>query len=357
MNDFSGKSLCSILYFSVFWGMSLFIPAIAHASCGSASCFITIGGQQSTQPKGLVRVDLSYSYIPQKGNAGNRVASEEDEGKRQILDEHREFQTITQRAQLRINYGLTDRLTAQLRIPVLARSHDHNIEVGDLGGGQGIFENFDASGLGDIEAMGKYAFLPTLRSLFVVGAGMQFPTGNSNARDITGKIQEPTLQIGRGAFGVVGQIYSSYELIPHTLNPFFLYTYRHTFANRFGYQFGDMHMVSGGLNYNVTPKITLSSQVNWRLLVHNEFKSDLEQAGPATASNEPTILDSRIKRRPVANTGSTALFFTPGFLLHLTDNSTWYFFIQIPLVRDFNGGLEQSTTYLTGFQHTFSLEG
>ena len=357
MKNFSGEPSCSIIYLAVLLSVFFCVPTIAHASCGSASCFISIGGQQTTQPKGLVRVDLSYGYIPQKGNARNRVASVEVEGKRQIRDEHREFQTISQRAQLRVNYGLTDHLTAQLRIPVISRDHDHNIEVGDLEGGSGIFENFDTSGLGDIELMGKYAFLPTLRSLFVVGAGVQFPTGNDNARDINGTIQEPTLQIGRGNYGVVGQIYQSYELIPHTLNQFFLYSYRHTFENRFNYQFGDRHLVSGGLNYNATPKLTFSFQLNWRLAVHDEFKSDLEQAGPATASNEPTILDSRITQRPVGNTGSTSLFFTPGVVLHLTDNTSWYFFAQTPLVRDFNGGLEQSTSYLTGFQRTFSLEG
>ena len=328
----------------------------AQASCGSATCFLSVGNQPAVQPKDLVRVDASYSYVPQKGPA-NRVAAVNIEGKAQILAEHHEFQTINQRMQLDVNYGVTDNVTLQLTVPVLFRQHDHRIEVGVAPAAPtGEPEKFDASGLGDVRAMAKYGFLPSLRSLMVLGVGVDFPTGDFEARNREGSIQEPTLQIGRGDYGVVGHVYQAYEVIPHTLNQFFSYTYEHTFENKFAYQFGDRHTISGGLNFQITPKITISGQVNWQYSKHDMFTSKLQLAGPVSAPME-IDLDALVRDRAVRNTGSSNLMFTPGLTLHLGENTSWYFYSQVPLAQDFNGGLEQGVSFLTGFTKSFSLGG
>jgi hypothetical protein len=335
-------------------------PQSTEASCGSASCFLNIGNQPSVQPKGTLRADLSYSYVPQTG-PDNRVAAVNLENKEQILDEHQEFETINQQLQLNMNYGVTDNFTLQLTIPVVFRDHDHRVEVGvhpedGPNEGEGEFENFDTSSIGDIRLMGKYGFLPTLRSLIVVGVGVEFPTGNFEARNSEGNVQEPTLQAGRGDYGAVGHVYQAYELIPHKLNQFFSYTYRHTFKNKFDYQFGDTHIVTGGLSYNVTPAITLSGQVNYIYNVHDTFRSKLEQAGGIGPGQSGEIdLDENIRTRSVENTGSTNLLFTPGLTLNFNDSTSWYFYSQVPLVQDFNGGLEQGVSFLTGFVKFFDV--
>lgn len=328
-----------------------------QASCGSSSCFLNIGNQPAVQPKDVVRLDVNYSYLPQT-SPNNRVAAVNIENQEIILDEHQEFQTINQQLQLGLNYGVTDNVTLQLTVPVIFRDHDHRIEVGvDAANPTGEFENFDTTSLGDIRLMGKYGFLPSLRSLIVVGVGIDFPTGNFEARNREGNIQEPTLQVGRGDYGVVGQIFQSYELIPHTLNQFLSYSYQHTFENKFQYQFGDRHTVNAGLIYQVTPKIALSGQVNWRYAVHDRFAGKLEQAGGGSLPIGEFDIDDRVLDRPVPNTGSTALMFTPGITLNLAEKTSWYFFSQVPLVRDFNGGLEQGVSFLTGFVHYFSFLG
>ncbi len=343
-----------ILLLSLVFVLALLSTQPAHASCGSASCFLTIGNQPSVQPKDLVRIDLSYSYVPQT-SPENQVAAVSIENRKQVLNEHLEFQTINQRLQLDVNYGLTDNITVQLTVPVIFRDHDHRIEVGkEVATPLGDFENFDATGLGDIRLMGKYGFLPTLRSLLVFGLGVDFPTGNFEARNREGNIQEPTLQVGRGNYGIVAHAFQSYELIPHKLNQFVSYTYVHTFENKFDYQFGDTHLISGGLNWLVTPRITLSGQLNYRYSLQDEYASSLEAHGSISAPSK-TTLDPVIRRRGVANTGSTSLFFTPGVTLNLGDNTSWYFYGQAPLVRDFNSGLEQGVSFLTGFVRFFSL--
>jgi hypothetical protein len=341
----------------------VFVPltlASAHASCGSASCFLAIGNQPSFQPKGTLRADLAYSYAPQTG-PNNRVAAVNLEEKVQILDEHKEFETINQQVRLNLNYGITDNFTLQLTVPVVFRDHDHRIEVGvepnaGPNEGEGEFENFDTSSLGDIQLMAKYGFLPSLRSLVVVGAGVVFPTGDFEARNSEGVVQEPTLQAGRGGYGAVGHIFQSYELIPHTLNQFFSYTYKHTFKNKFDYQFGDTHIVSGGLSYNVTSAINLSGQLNWTYKVHDNYRSTLTQAGGiGPGLSGITVLDDNLRTRPVQNTGFTNLMFTPGLMLTFNDSTSWYFYSQVPLVQDFNGGLEQGVSFLTGFVKFFNV--
>ena len=331
-----------------------------QASCGSSSCFLAIGNQPSVQPQGSLRADVNYSYIPQTG-PDNRVAAVNLETKEQILDEHQEFQTINQQLQLNLNYGVTDNFTLQLTVPVVSRDHDHRIEVGvepDSGPneGEGEFENFDTSSIGDIRLMAKYGFLPSLRSLIVIGAGVDFPTGDFESRNSEGKVQEPSLQVGRGDYGAVGHIFQSYELIPHTLNQFFSYTYRHTFKNKFDYQFGDTHMVTGGLSYNVTPAINLSGQLSWTYMVHDNYRSTLAQAGGiGTGLSGETEIDETLQTRRVQNTGSTNLMFTPGITLNLSDSTSWYFYSQVPLVQDFNEGLEQGVSFLTGFVKFFNV--
>jgi hypothetical protein len=332
----------------------------AQASCGSSSCFLAIGNQPSVQPQGSLRADVNYSYVPQTG-PDNRVAAVNLETKEQILDEHQEFQTINQQLQLNLNYGVTDNFTLQLTVPVVSRDHDHRIEVGvepDSGPneGEGEFENFDTSSIGDIRLMAKYGFLPSLRSLIVIGAGVDFPTGDFESRNSEGMVQEPSLQVGRGDYGAVGHIFQSYELIPHTLNQFFSYTYRHTFKNKFDYQFGDTHMVTGGLSYNVTPAINLSGQLSWTYMVHDNYRSTLAQAGGiGTGLSGETEIDETLQTRRVQNTGSTNLLFTPGITLNLSDSTSWYFYSQVPLVQDFNGGLEQGVSFLTGFVKFFNV--
>ena len=60
------------------------------------------------------------------------------------------------------------------------------------------------------------------------------------------------------------------------------------------------------------------------------------------------MIDSEIKRRPVPNTGSTMLTFSPGISVAVTERATFYFHAQVPIARDFNGGLQQQTGFLFG---------
>ena len=114
--------------------------------------------------------------------------------------------------------------------------------------------------------------------------------------------------------------------------------------------------MSLGLIYQATRLVSLSGQVNFLHTEQDEFVSTLEQAGNPGAAGEVAI-DDVLRNRDVPNTGSDYLFLTPGITVNLSDQSSWYFFGQIPLSRDANGGLEQDISILTGFVHHFNLGG
>ncbi len=253
----------------------------AQASCGAVTCFVVIGSQQQVPQEGLLTVNAIYNYTPMRlldGTTG--VIPAVDQAERQmILDHHQETRTITQQATLDMNYGLTERFGLQLTLPYMWRTHKHIDGLGEDGtDGEGEPTNFSADGIGDLRVGLKYNVLPTLRSMVVLGFGVYLPTGNTHAHDSANLVMESPTQLGRGQVGVNPTIYQTYELIPHRLNQFASASYRHTFRNNDGYQFGDEYMLNAGLNVVTTPWLVLTGQVNYRYLVHDNFSSSLLQS-------------------------------------------------------------------------------
>jgi hypothetical protein len=298
----------------------------------------------------------------------NGVISAVDQADRAlILDHHQETRTITQQATLDLNYGLTDRIGLQLTLPYVWRTHRHIDGLGEgVPNGEGEPVNFSANGIGDIRAGIKYNVLPTIRSMVVFGFGVYLPTGNTHAHDSAGAVMESPTQLGRGQVGLNPTIYQTYELIPHRLNQFASASYRHTFRNNNGYQFGDEYQLNAGLNLVTTPWLILTSQINYRYLVHDNFSSSLSRSatpadGPGLFPGDPIQIDSTILSRAVPNTGSTYHAFSPGFQLNLgqlvesswTDMTSAYFFAQIPFARDSNNNLAQGTSYIFGLTRSF----
>jgi hypothetical protein len=202
--------------------------------------------------------------------------------------------------------------------------------------------------------------------MMVLGFGVYLPSGNTHAHDNVGNLMESTTQVGRGQVGLNPTIYQTYELIPHRINQFASASYRHTFRNNDGYQFGDQWDLNGGFNLVTVPWLVLSSQFNYRYMVHDNFSSSLlRSATPADANfpAEPVVIDPTIKNRAVPTTGSTFLSFSPGFNLSLDGmiDSPWtrmtsvYFFAAIPVARDSNNSLAQGTSYIFGLTRSFQI--
>jgi hypothetical protein len=345
----------------------------AEASCGAVTCFVVVGSQQQVPQAGLLTFNTIYNYTPMRLLDGTNgvISAIDQENRRLLLDHHQEVRTITQTMTFDLNYGITDRLGVQVTIPYLWRTHKHIDGLGEDGvNGEGELVPFRDNGIGDMIITAKYNVLPTLRSMIVAGFGVQVPTGSTSARDAAGGLMESPTQLGRGNVGLIGSIYQTYELIPHRFNQFFYGSYRHTFRNNDGYQFGDEYNLNLGVNgvpLERAPWLTLMGQFHWRYLVHDNISASLERsATPADAPDFPgetIVLDPAILNRFAPNTGSTYFAFSPGVQLSLdglidsplTKMTSVYFYSQIPIMRDSNNNLAQGISYIFGVTRSFQL--
>ena len=326
----------------------------AMASCGSVNCFMVIGSQAGIPQKGTVTTNIIYTNINQgdlvDGTTGEIPAVEIDDRKI-VLGEHRERSTRTQITTVDVNVGITDRAALQITVPIVDRAHLHQVEINTADQAD---RTFNDAGLGDIRLTGKYHVLTSLRDLVVLGFGVELPTGKTMSNtDGTNTTQESALQIGRGNVGLIGSVYQTHQIIPQVLGQFASASYRHTFRNDAGYQFGDEYILSAGLNWQTFPWLVLTGQFNWRYLVHDNFSGSLSQ-------HRVGVIDPAIKNRRVPTTGSTTLMFTPGITvqnLPFVPNTAAYVNVQIPMVRDFNNNLAQDTSFVFGITHFFNLFG
>jgi len=344
-----------------------------QASCGSVTCFVVIGSQQQVSPKGLLTVNAFYNYTPQGTllSGTNGVIPAVDLDNRQlILGHHREIRTISQMYTLDLNYGVTDQFGIEVAIPYKRIKHQHVDGLGEVNGGDGDLTRYSDNGIGDIFINAKYNVLPTLRSMIVTGFGLYLPTGDHNQKTAgvggVAETMEPTAQLGRGQLGLQGSVYQTYEIIPHRLNQFASASYRHTFRNNFGYQFGDQFDLGLGANLVTVPWLVLTNQFNYRYMVHDSYSGSLARSQtPAdpTFPDEAIVLDPNIQNRAVPTTGSSYFAYTPGFQIglgeliktSLTENASLYFYSQIPLARDFNGNLAQGVSYVFGLTKMFQV--
>lgn len=333
--------------------MMLAGPLPSRASCGSVSCFVVIGSQQQVPMKGLLTVNLIYNYTPMRvpSGEGGRIPFANQGAHTLTLANLNvnQISTTTRTATLDLNYGLTERIGLQVAIPYKAVESD--AQIGGL-----TPVPYSERGLGDVRATLKYNLLPTLRSMVVLGVGVDFPTGSYGRFAQGTTLAESTLQIGRGNFGVIPMVYQTYELIPHRVNQFALASYRHTFKNSDGYQFGDEVNVSAGLNLipvERMPWLTLMQQFNFRWMQSDAMDAALFQFNPATGTS--ILLDPTVKFRSVPTTGSTYVAYSPGVNLNLWNFASFYFIAQIPIHRDFNGNLEQQISYVFGLTKSFQV--
>ncbi len=325
------------------------------ASCGSVSCFVVIGSQQQVPMAGLLTVNAIYNYTPLEAppGVGGSIPFANQGAKTLTLANLNasRIRTLVRTATLDMNYGVTERLGLQVTVPY--RQIHSDAQVGGLNP-----VPYSDKGLGDIRVTLKYNVLPTLRSMIVVGMGVDMPTGDYGQRVAGGSLAESTLQIGRGNFGFVPSIYQSYEVIPHRLNQFALASYRHTLKNSDGYKFGDELNLSAGFNIipsERAPWLVVTQQVNYRWMQNDAMDAALFQFNPATGNS--VLLDPTVKFRAVPTTGSTYVAYSPGIMLNVWDFASMYFIAQIPVMRDFNGNLEQQRSYVFGLTKTFQLLG
>src|SRR5262249_49220213 len=350
-------------------GALAFVPK-TEASCGAVSCFVTIDSQQQVAQEGLLTINGIYNYTPMRVIPGTTgiIPGVDTPNRQLIIAHHEEVRTITQTATLDLNYGITERWGLEITIPYLWRTHNHIGGLGeDCSNGECTATALSTEGLGGKRVGLKYNVLPTLRSMVVVGFGVYLPTGVNNANDSTGVLMEPTTQLGRKQFGLNPTLYQTYELIPHRLNQFAFASYRHTFKNSNGYQFGDQWDLNGGFKLMTVPWLVVNNPFNFKDFVDDTFDIYLflyaDSPDAPDFPGEPIVIDPNVRNRRVPTTGSSFFAFTPGFQLSLDQliDSPWaratsvYFYSSVPIARDSNNSLAQETSFVAGLTRSFRI--
>lgn len=296
----------------------------AVAACGSSFCTLTTTPEAAHERLGQLRIDLSYEYLDQDtpysgGSKGDGIQQARfDDGDVETV--HRELYTASHRIGVRTSAGITERITMELYVPVIVRSHEHFAFEGP----EPAFGKFAFSGVGDVVVSGRYSLLAPLdpaRPTVVLGVGLKTPTGST---DKTGRVLEDGEQASQHAERSIQPGSGSWDPI---LSVYYLQRFGRfsTFVNGSlrlptadaGYEFGNELLLNAGVSCPVSSGVEAILQLNSRI------------NGRDASRNEPELFSQ--------NTGGEHLFLTPGFRAQVTRPFSVYGFLQVPVLRQVNG--------------------
>ena len=285
----------------------------AWASCGSASCPVdTTSGER--RGEGWVTVGYQFEYIEQdEHRIGTRSAAF-----REIRGEHDEEFTVNRIHRLLASIGLTDRLSVDLQLPIVSRSHAHITD-------EDVLKSWDFSGVGDLSLQTRYAFWkpkssrwPTLSAIL----GGEFPTGAHHKKNSDGKEAEPGIQPGSNSYDLIVGLSSLQTFnVPMLTGQYGTLPVFSSVLGQFNgpgnddYRLGDTLNVNLGTSYPLSPKFGLLTQLNFVLR---------DRDGIGRTDQE------------VQKTGGEFLYFSPGIEFRPSDSWRAYMLVQIPVYQRVN---------------------
>jgi Putative MetA-pathway of phenol degradation len=285
------------------------LPIIAEANCGSAFCSLSTDWEvQGVTNKTGVRLDLRAEYINQNQLcSGSHKTSPAGE-----LGEHDELRTINRNYLATLDWNINPIWGITLKLPFVNRVHQHvHNEDDGFGGVEPELEQWNFSGIGDIQALARYRFYNDANSNAGLRFGLKLPTGSinkSNAIDTA----ERSLQPGTGSIDSLLGAYYNRRI--GKANWFTQGLWQQALSTRDNFKPGRKLNVDAGLSYSATPDLSLMLQAN------------LQHKSRDKGSNaEP------------AETGGYSLSVSPGASYRLTNNVQLYGFVQAPIVQHVRG--------------------
>ena len=288
----------------------LLLPLTAQANCGAEFCSLNTDWDiQGVTNKPGVRLDVRAEYINldqlRQGSHKTKPAGE--------LDEHDELRSINRNYLATLDWNINPTWGVTLKQPLIDRAHKHvHNEDDGLGGVQPELEKWDFSGLGDIQAVGRYRFYADNKQNAGIRFGLQLPTGSIKKSNATGDVAERTLQPGTGSVDtVLGAYYNRHE---GSLSWFAQGMWQQSVHQRDDYKPGRKLSADVGVSYSVTPDFSLMLQLNAQ-----------HKSRDSGANAEP------------ADSGGHSFSVSPGVSYRVTGNTRIYGFVQAPLVQYVNG--------------------
>jgi hypothetical protein len=321
--------------------LSASVPFGAFAACGSSFCTLTTTPEAAHERAGQIRLDFSYEYIdldaPYSGGHRSDGLQHARLPDGDIETVHREIETVGHRLGLRTSAGVSDRVTMELYLPFLARSHKHfAFEEGGA-----AFGKFEFSGIGDMTVSARYSLLAPQnpgRPTVVIGLGVKTPTGSTTKHgkvfedgEAVSAVAERSIQPGSGSWD---PIFSAYYLQRfQQISAFANGTVRLP-SGHDGYDFGTESLINLGASYSMLPGVEAILQFNVRVV------------GRDQSAEESELFNQ--------NTGGEYVFISPGLRFMAAKDLSLYAFAQLPLYRNVNGGqLTADWSVSTGISYAF----
>jgi hypothetical protein len=288
----------------------LFSAQLAFASCGGAFCNVSTDWDvQGMSSKAGIRLDLRAEFI----NLDElRHGSHKTEPSGEV-DEHDEIRTINRNYLATLDWNIDQDWGVTFKVPFVDRSHKHIHNADDGAGGvDPELEKWDFSGLGDVQAIGRYRFYSDQMRNAGVRLGVKLPTGRINERNGNGEKAERTLQSGSGSVDTLLGAYYNHHM--GNAAWFAQGMWQQTVHERDSFKPGRKLSADVGMSYSATPELNLLLQLN---MVHKSKDSG--------SNAEP------------ADSGSRTVSISPGFTYSVTPNAQVYGFVQKPIYQYVRG--------------------
>jgi len=203
----------------------------------------------------------------------------------------------------------------------------------------GVRQTRRAEGLGDLRLFTRYTVLqddaPGRTFRIAPFAGLEFPTGDDNESDASGRLPA-SVQPGSGSWDPFGGIVATYQTLDFQIDTQASFQ-ANTRANNF--EFGDVARLDGSLQYRLWPQ-ELGSGIPGFLYGVVESNLIYQDKNEVNGVNDQ-------------NSGGLTLFIVPG-LQYVTRRWILESGVQVPLVQDLNGtALEKDYIFRAGFRINF----
>jgi hypothetical protein len=287
------------------------LHAPAFASCGAAFCSINTDlAAEALGTAGGGVLDLRYERIRQdQPRTGTRRLAVGE-----IRRHHDEVSTTNQNLVANYTHNFASGWGVSVTAPLVARDHFH---IHNHRGAQ-VPETWRFRELGDMRVTGRYQFAAGAQDSGAAAAGVLFglklPTGQRDVANANGDVAERTLQPGSGTTDAILGAFYHRQLPASGASWFAQAQWQKPLASRDGFEPGAQ--LSADLGYARGLNDQLSGMVQLNAVLKRRDRGP--QAEPA-------------------DSGSRALFLSPGLSWQASDSTRLYAFVQQPLHQKVNG--------------------
>jgi hypothetical protein len=298
-------------------------PQAARANCGAEGCPLAPRGPEATI--GRFSFNLGYQTIEQNRlrDGGHDITAQQAllqaGGVGHVLEQLTRTRTTLVQADVRV----TRRLALALSLPYVERVHRHAVlhHAGFLVGSE-----WHMRGLGDATALASWAVLDGTRSRagwLTLQVGAKFPTGKTDVPQIGGEVPEPSARPGSGSTDAMAALQYRRDLswpapggrrasVPLTAGV----SARVNGRGSESYRMGSEWDANVGAGYPLVRSVRLLAQLNASWHARDE-------AGTTDAVPHET--------------GSAALYASPGAQVLLAPGMSAFGYYQFPLAQHSNG--------------------